>query len=1212
MRAIFISIAKKTAYVLAVIIVLLAVLVTVARSIRPVLNQYRPDIEQMASHLLSAPVKIDEIVVTWYQYQPGIRLTHVTMYDKTGKKSIFEIDKVGIFFSIPQSLWHWKPVPVGLMLSGAEISLRQKPNGEIEAQGIPAVGGQSFQSETKMTDMVAWLSLQPRLILRNIDIHYTPNTGPKRFVTLFDLSFHNDDANHIILGKAILHQDVATDVTLAVQWKGASFDLTQIRAKIYLYVSGFSFSQWLSSYTWNGWRINHGLGSAKIWATWSQGKWKRVQTTLQLYELALYSQTDKSTHTVNRLSGNIGWRRQGDSQTIAADDILIDLPSHLWPVSSFSATFATDASGAMTAKTAEIGYVDLTDLQPYFVSTPTLFSDPIKKMLAALHFKGELQNAAVVFSGAWNDWSKVSLNANLSNISVSPWQKLPGVNNLSGAVKWNGSLGEIALHSYQVNVQYQSIFPKPIVAEHLTGDIQWHLDANKAWIISIPNLQILNNDLAANVNGSFTIPAKGPVLADIKSNFTLLKANHVTRYLPMRSFEPELVKWLQEAFLSGEVKTGKAVLQGPVADFPFEKKNGKFEIVAVVNNLDLHYAPEWPNLRQIKATLLFSGRQIVIDVDQAKIMNIPVGKVHAEIPYLGDAKPQVLTLAPTELLTDFAQGLQFVHASPLEKTIGKMFADMNATGPVTIKFGLTVPLSDPDKTRVKGAIVLKESNVKLVPWKLELANVNGTVNFTEDTTDAQNITALLFNKPVKFNLSTIPKSKTLSIVRASFATNLSLDDLQAWLNVPFNKVATGAADVSGDIDFSAKTPLEMHIRTQLQGITLDLPNEFAKKADVARDFSADIFVQAKQPLKLKASYAKLLSAALILNREHEAFKLSSVNLRLGGGDPTWPDATGLYITGNIEQLNWDKVKQYTGDTNNKLLSAYPLRGIDVQVANLMLPGQPLTNVRLQIKPAKNWWDITINSSAIVGTIKAPVNFNAKGAVTAHFDKLNLSTSPSGKQNQSAIIVKSLPSISLVANNVMYNNMPLGQVTLKTIPSGKGAAIQTLEIVSPRMHFEASGNWDQNGTQLQGAATSNRVSDFLNSMGMARNLVSNKGEVNFVLNWRGPFFAPSLASLNGHITLKLGPGRIVDIGESGDAKMGLGRMLSIFSLQSIPRRLSLDFSDLFQKGYSFDSVTGEYSLRNGNAFTNNMRLSGRLQKLISAAALASAIKIMISP
>jgi uncharacterized protein YhdP len=109
-------------------------------------------------------------------------------------------------------------------------------------------------------------------------------------------------------------------------------------------------------------------------------------------------------------------------------------------------------------------------------------------------------------------------------------------------------------------------------------------------------------------------------------------------------------------------------------------------------------------------------------------------------------------------------------------------------------------------------------------------------------------------------------------------------------------------------------------------------------------------------------------------------------------------------------------------------------------------------------------------------------------------------------------------------------------------------------------------------------------------------VSHKGQFNFDLNWHDAFYAPTLASLNGHASLDLGPGRIVDVGQNSGAKMDLGRMLSIFSLQTIPRRLSLDFSDIFQKGYSFDSLRGDYTISNGNVNTKNMRFDGPVAKV----------------
>jgi len=48
---------------------------------------------------------------------------------------------------------------------------------------------------------------------------------------------------------------------------------------------------------------------------------------------------------------------------------------------------------------------------------------------------------------------------------------------------------------------------------------------------------------------------------------------------------------------------------------------------------------------------------------------------------------------------------------------------------------------------------------------------------------------------------------------------------------------------------------------------------------------------------------------------------------------------------------------------------------------------------------------------------------------------------------------------------------------------------------------------------------------------------------------------------------------------------------VLSLQSLPRRLSLDFRDLFQEGFAFDSITGDVKIEQGVARTNNLRMRG---------------------
>ncbi|MBU0745080.1 MAG: AsmA-like C-terminal domain-containing protein, partial [Gammaproteobacteria bacterium] len=69
------------------------------------------------------------------------------------------------------------------------------------------------------------------------------------------------------------------------------------------------------------------------------------------------------------------------------------------------------------------------------------------------------------------------------------------------------------------------------------------------------------------------------------------------------------------------------------------------------------------------------------------------------------------------------------------------------------------------------------------------------------------------------------------------------------------------------------------------------------------------------------------------------------------------------------------------------------------------------------------------------------------------------------------------------------------------------------------------------------------------------------------------------------------GRIINLSKSTESKLGFGRLLGILSLQSLPRRLTLDFSDLTQKGFGFDTMDGNFELAGGNIQIKKINLDG---------------------
>jgi uncharacterized protein YhdP len=112
-----------------------------------------------------------------------------------------------------------------------------------------------------------------------------------------------------------------------------------------------------------------------------------------------------------------------------------------------------------------------------------------------------------------------------------------------------------------------------------------------------------------------------------------------------------------------------------------------------------------------------------------------------------------------------------------------------------------------------------------------------------------------------------------------------------------------------------------------------------------------------------------------------------------------------------------------------------------------------------------------------------------------------------------------------------------------------------------------------------------IERFLNRIGYPNVVKRGSADLNGRLTWKGAPYEFDLASLNGQLTLDAQDGQF----NKGDP--GVGRLLGILSLQSIPRRITLDFRDIFSEGFAFDRVKGQVAVSNGVLNTQNMEILG---------------------
>ena len=98
-------------------------------------------------------------------------------------------------------------------------------------------------------------------------------------------------------------------------------------------------------------------------------------------------------------------------------------------------------------------------------------------------------------------------------------------------------------------------------------------------------------------------------------------------------------------------------------------------------------------------------------------------------------------------------------------------------------------------------------------------------------------------------------------------------------------------------------------------------------------------------------------------------------------------------------------------------------------------------------------------------------------------------------------------------------------------------------------------------------------------------MGKSGRVDFDLQWSGAPSAPALA------TRPATSGRGRSAARSLGLKPGAGRVLGLASITELPRRLALDFCDLTDKGFAFDTIRGDFDLHGGSAYTDNLLVKG---------------------
>ena len=162
--------------------------------------------------------------------------------------------------------------------------------------------------------------------------------------------------------------------------------------------------------------------------------------------------------------------------------------------------------------------------------------------------------------------------------------------------------------------------------------------------------------------------------------------------------------------------------------------------------------------------------------------------------------------------------------------------------------------------------------------------------------------------------------------------------------------------------------------------------------------------------------------------------------------------------------------------------------------------------------------------------------------------------------------------------------------LTASPIANGLSFEEIEFAKPELTITGTGVWEKPFNLNRSNFTINLKADkfhkMLDTFGYdATAIKAGKTNISIDAGWEGSPDEFSLDKLSGTFDIRVKKGRLLEVSPAA------GRLFGLLSIQTLPRRLTLDFTDLFGKGLAFDKITGSFNITNGNAYTNDLHLTG---------------------
>ena len=1144
----------------------------------PDIDRWRDDIAQQASAALGVPVTIGAIEADWSAFRPRLHLRQVTLDGPQGAPAL-RLDQVDATLAW-SSLLKFTPYFHRLEIGEPTLHVAR------DASGAMSVAGIALDPGAGDGRALGWLLAQRQIVVRKATVIWSDahRAAPPLTLEAADLRLVKGFTHHRAALRFIPQGQIADAVDVRAELRAdASVPVREWSGALYGQVSAASLAALAPWVDLPGELAGH--GDVTAWAQLDSGRIAAVTADVALREAKVRLGDDLPPLRLDEVAGRVSVERGNGRLAVSTRALSLVAETHaeaeagegrrvsVEPTDLDLVLESDDASrnGSLTAN-----QLDVAVLSALAAHLP--LDAVMRERLADVAPRGAFRDVDGSWTRSSEELTAWQLRADFEDIGLKARDGMPGLAGLNGHIEGDASGGRFRVQGDGVTMAVPAVFIAPLEFGSLVAEGGWTRRDGQPQI-TLDTARFANGDAHGDASGHYLLSADGPGYIDLQARLEKADGTAVWRYMP-RVINQNTRDWLKRSITAADARDVRLRLEGELQRFPFTDGSGTFLITGQFSGGRLDYVSGWPAIEDIEGGLRFEAATMQITASAGKIFGVGLREVVAEIPVLGNSDETLtITGKAAGATADF---LRFVSESPVRNRINGFTDDMRAEGTGALDLTLVLPLLRLDDSAVDGRYRFADNRLTVVPALAPIERAAGRVEFTAEALTIPEARGTLLGGPVAVSARTGRDGAV--VFEANGAAQASA--AQAHYGWPW------MAHLSGETPWTARVEVTggqstVRIDAPLSGVASSLPAPLNKSAADALPAAVNLTFARDQNAQIKATLGDL--AALEANVPRDAGGWQRLRGGLGVGAPARRASSGLMVSINQPELDFDAWRGVMRGGESVAGESLPLAGIALQTGHLAAFGFNLHDLVVDARRDGGTWAADIRSLEAEGKVEWAQQ--DAGAVRARFSRLMFGKAQeddSSAEERVPEVVESLPALDVVAERFGMHGLDLGRLELQAVNRGGLWHLNRLALGSKQGELTGSGVWQAKApmrTDLDFVLTTPDTGALLKRLGYPDAVRGGTARMEGKLGWQGAPTKLDHDTLSGQFTL------LAESGQFRKLDPGVGRLLGVLSLQSLPRRITLDFRDVFSEGFAFDRISGSIDVDKGVLRTDPLEIRG---------------------